>query len=239
MKNTKLQMLMYVGIVGMMLSGTAEAQYFGSATATRPSPARQMQQPSAGRTQEQIREIGSEAATDEKYSAVEPVEAKEDDETVEKQNVSTPFDYAYGKTPEKKKQAPAKQLYRRYSTVGGVTVETDEENEEDELIMLYMKNFSVYRSPSGQTRCSARFAVLTTLPVKLSNISYRLKWPNMETVLSFSDVEPGVENHFDYGLLGDGCFSMDRQPNIVVNRCRAKGMTQRECAAKIRWIKEI
>lgn len=90
-------------------------------------------------------------------------------------------------------------LYRRYSTVGGVTVETTEEHEEDELIMLYMKDFSIYRSPSGQTRCSAKFSVLTTLPVKLSNISYRLKWPKMETVLTFSDVEPGVENHFDYG----------------------------------------
>ena len=105
--------------------------------------------------------------------------------------------------------------------------------------MLYMKDFSIYRSPSGRTRCSAKFSVLTTLPVKLSNISYRLKWPKMETVLTFSDVEPGVENHFDYGLLGDGCYNMDRQPNIIVNRCRAKGMTQRQCASKIRWIKEM
>ena len=118
-------------------------------------------------------------------------------------------------------------------------METTEEHEEDELILLYMKDFSIYRSPSGQTRCSAKFSVLTTLPVKLSNISYRLKWPKMETVLTFSDVEPGVENHFDYGLLGDGCYNMDRQPNIIVNRCRAKGMTQRQCASKIRWIKEM
>ena len=106
-------------------------------------------------------------------------------------------------------------------------METTEEHEEDELIMLYMKDFSIYRSPSGQTRCSAKFSVLPTLPVKLSNISYRLKWPKMET------------NHFDYGLLGDGCYNMDRQPNIIVNRCRAKGMTQRQCASKIRWIKEM
>ncbi len=105
--------------------------------------------------------------------------------------------------------------------------------------MLFMRDFSIYRSPSGRIRCSARFAVMTTLPFKLSNISYRLKWPGMETVLTFSDVEPGVENHFDYGLLGDGCYSMDKQPNIIVNRCRVKGMTQRQCAAKIRWLKEI
>ncbi len=129
--------------------------------------------------------------------------------------------------------------FRRYSQVGGITVETTEDHPEDELIMLFMRDFSIYRSPSGRIRCSARFAVMTTLPVKLSNISYRLKWPGMETVLTFSDVEPGVENHFDYGLLGDGCYSMDKQPNIIVNRCRVKGMTQRQCAAKIRWLKEI
>ena len=105
-----------------------------------------------------------------------------------------------------------------------------------ELILLYMKDFKVYRSASGQTRCSMLFAVSTTLKDKVSNLSYRLKWPSMETVLSFSDVPPQVEHHFNYTLLGDGCYSMDKTPNIIINRCRAKGLSQRACAGKVRWI---
>ncbi len=242
MRKANLLLSAGVAVAGVLFWNAADAQYFGSASA--PVGGRRPAATQAARAAAQNAPTAMENqpladSSENRYSAVEPAPKEPATETVS-EPVTSPFDYAYGRPTKNKSAAePAKQPYRRYSTVGGVTVETDEEHEEDELIMLYMKNFSVYRSPSGQTRCSARFAVLTTLPVKLSNISYRLKWPNMETVLSFSDVEPGVENHFDYGLLGDGCFSMDRQPNIVVNRCRAKGMTQRECASKIRWIKEI
>lgn len=220
-----------VAVVGMLLSGAAEAQYFGSASAAASSAQKYQKQPDE-------KQQAKQQPADIQYSVVD-TEEKQKETSVEKQPVSSPFDYAYGKDTRPKQAAPAQQQYRRYSTVGGVTVETTEEHEEDELIMLYMKNFRVYRSPSGQTRCSARFAVLTTLPVRLTNVSYRLKWQDIETALTFTDVEPGVENHFDYGLLGDGCYGMDKQPNIIVNRCRAKGMTQRQCASKIRWIKEI
>lgn len=224
--------LISVVAAGLLFGQPAAAQYFGAASAAGAPAAQKAAAPAAVRN-----EVRAEKAEESAYSVVDTSRQAEEAE-IEKQPVSSPFDYAYGKK-QPAKAAPAKQPYRRYSTVGGVTVETTEEHEEDELIMLYMKDFSVYRSPSGRTRCSVRFAVLTTLPVKLSNLSYRLKWQGMETVLTFSDVEPGVENHFDYGLLGDGCYSMDRQPNIVVNRCRVKGMTQRECAGKIRWIKQV
>ena len=212
----------------------ADAQYFAT------SPSSQTKQLQKNTPQPQSAANASSAETvkkDDRYSAVELTDEKIEKE-LEKKPVTSPFDYAYGKQ-EPKKPAKEQKQFRRYSTVGGVTVETTEKNPEDELIMLYMKNFSIYRSPSGQVRCSARFAVLTTLPMRLSNISYRLKWPQMETMLTFNDVDPGVENHFDYALLGDGCYTMDKQPNIVVNRCRAKGLTQRQCASKIRWIKEI
>ena len=217
-----------------ILVGTqsATAQYFGNTPSPAAEKSKQVVSPSSVVATQNV-----PTKKENTYSVVDTAETDVGQE-IEKIPASSPFDYAYGKQSNKKTE-PAKEPYHRYSTVGGVTVETTEENPEDELIMLYMKNFSIYKSPSGQTRCSARFAVLTTLPVRLSNISYRLKWPKMETTLSFNDIDPGVENHFDYALLGDGCYSMDRQPNIVVNRCRAKGMTQRQCASKIRWIKEM
>ncbi|MBR1648577.1 MAG: hypothetical protein IJ689_03145 [Alphaproteobacteria bacterium] len=113
---------------------------------------------------------------------------------------------------------------------------TNSEKRDQELIMMYMKDFRVYRTPSGQTRCSMQFAVVSTLPERISNISYRLQWQGMDTVLSFSNVQPEVENHYNYSLLGDGCYSMDKAPNIVINRCRVKGMSQRDCASKVRWL---
>lgn len=117
-----------------------------------------------------------------------------------------------------------------------VKVFSKDENADKELILLNMEDYKVYKTSSGQTRCSMRFVITTTLPTKVSNISYRLKWPNMETALSFNNVEPQVGNQYKYTLIGDGCYSMDKSPNIIINRCRVKGMTQQTCASKVRWI---
>lgn len=108
----------------------------------------------------------------------------------------------------------------------------------DENIFLFYDNFSVNKTLGGVVRCNVRFVVLTTLNRKLSNLSVKLKWPNMLTSLSFNDVNPNVENYFNYTLVGDGCYSMDKIPNIIVNRCRVSKMSQEDCAAKIRWLKK-
>lgn len=236
MKRINIFIIFSAVVAGLVLAQPAAAQFFNAAgnRATVQSPAAAP----VSDTQAAPKADAGPSRPEAKHSVVETAENTEAGE-VEKQPVNSPFDYAYGKKQSQPQAQKPQEPFRRYSQVGGITVETTEDHPEDELIMLFMRDFSIYRSPSGRIRCSARFAVMTTLPVKLSNISYRLKWPGMETVLTFSDVEPGVENHFDYGLLGDGCYSMDKQPNIIVNRCRVKGMTQRQCAAKIRWLKEI
>lgn len=113
---------------------------------------------------------------------------------------------------------------------GGVDVQ------EKQAIFLSMKDYKISKNLDGATACSVRFTVLSTLPSKISNISYKLKWPDLETALSFEDVEPNVENFYDYTFLGKGCYSLDKVPNVIVNRCRVKGMTQKNCAAGIQWI---
>lgn len=107
-----------------------------------------------------------------------------------------------------------------------------------EYIFLYYDNFSVNKTLGGMVRCNVRFIVMTTLAKKLNTLNVKLKWPNMMTSLSFNDVEPNVENYFDYTLVGNGCYSMDKIPNIIVNRCRVSQMTQEQCAAKILWLKK-
>ncbi|MBO7556208.1 MAG: hypothetical protein J6T72_02280 [Alphaproteobacteria bacterium] len=105
-----------------------------------------------------------------------------------------------------------------------------------EAIFLTMKNFDVYRSPSRQVRCSMRFSVLSTYKEKISNVSYKLQWPEISTNLSFDNVQPNIEYYMDYLLIGDGCYTMDKIPNIIVNRCRVKGKTQQQCASSVTWL---
>lgn len=109
--------------------------------------------------------------------------------------------------------------------------------EAEPMIDLYMKDFKISQSTNGSVSCNMRFFVRSTVKEKLSNISYRLRWPEMETVVSFDDVQPDTATYVAYTLLGKGCYSMDKTPNVVVNRCRIKGYTQKGCASLIRWIK--
>lgn len=108
--------------------------------------------------------------------------------------------------------------------------------EDNSLIFLYYSDFKMTRSYAGGIGCRVKFAVMTNLDQRLINLSVKLVWPDITTSVSFDNVSPNIENYFDYALFGDGCYNMDKIPNIVVNRCRTKGLTQAQCAQKIRWL---
>lgn len=114
--------------------------------------------------------------------------------------------------------------------------EKEDPNEDNQLIFLYYDNFKITRSFGGGLGCDVKFAVMTNLDQRLINLSVKLKWPGMTTSLSFDNVNPNIETYFNYALFGEGCYTMDKIPNIIVNRCRIKGMSQEKCAAKIRWL---
>lgn len=204
---------------GGLLSSPLHAQFFDMEAQPRPAAAQvQRQQPAPA-----AQTVPAAALLN---ARIQPQTAAQSAAAAQ----ATPFDYNSAQF------ADAAAAAANTDNRPKITFSSNKKKQDQELIMMYMKDFNIYRSPSGQTRCSVQFAIVTTLPVKLSNISYRLQWPKMDTVLSFSNVEPQVENHFNYSLLGDGCYSMDRSPNIIINRCRVKGMSQRACAAKVRWI---
>lgn len=104
-------------------------------------------------------------------------------------------------------------------------------------IFLFFDRFTIGRSLSGQTSCDVRFIVLTALDQRLISLDVKLVWPLMTTALSFNNVAPNTMTYLNYTLLGDGCYGMDKIPNIVVNRCRLKGVSSVKCAEKITWIK--
>lgn len=106
-------------------------------------------------------------------------------------------------------------------------------------IFVYYDNFRIERSPTGRPACTMRFFVNTNLDRKLVSLAMRLVWPGISTSLSFENVAPNTPTYFDYALMGEGCYTMDQIPNIVVNRCRVRGMSAAECAAKISWLKAV
>lgn len=110
--------------------------------------------------------------------------------------------------------------------------------DEGSLIFLFYKDFKITKTMGGMVMCDVKFIVLHTFDHNLNNLSFRLKWPAIETTISYSDVQPNVETYFNYTLVGDGCYTMDKIPNVIVNRCRVKGVSQKECANKIRWLRK-
>lgn len=132
-------------------------------------------------------------------------------------------------TPEETPEQPDRIIKFRF--VGNDIVFEDEP-----AIMLYMKNFRISKDIKGIPNCSMDFYILSSAKEKITAISYQLKWPDMKTVVSFDDVMPQTPTFHAYTLLGEGCRNMDQAPNIIVNRCRIKGMTSQECADAIQWM---
>lgn len=103
-------------------------------------------------------------------------------------------------------------------------------------IFLFYDKFKITNYLSGSASCNARFNILSNLDQKINQLDIKLVWPGLTTTLSFSNVQPNTQTYYNYSLLGDGCYNMDKAPNIIVNRCRVKGMTAAECANKLLWL---
>ncbi|MDR1694598.1 MAG: hypothetical protein LBR70_05370 [Lactobacillaceae bacterium] len=129
-------------------------------------------------------------------------------------------------------------VVRGHISMEPILEEPEDDKKEDRYIFIYLDNFSVRTTMSGKILCNVRFIVLSTLDRKINNVSVRLKWPELETPISFSDITPNVNTYVNYTLIGDGCYSLDKAPNIIVNRCRVRDFTQKECADKIRWLRK-
>ena len=154
----------------------------------------------------------------------------------EKQEVINPEDYIYKKVPQIDR--PTLDGTQRGRTSVEPVVK-DGKTTAEGYIYLFYSDFNIGSMMNGATTCDVKFQILTTLDRKLNSLAIRLKWPKMDTPLTFLDVNPNQKYHMTYTLLGDGCYSMDKIPNVVINRCRVKGMTQEQCASRVRWIRKL
>lgn len=113
----------------------------------------------------------------------------------------------------------------------------DQSDKNKGAIKIYMRDFSVSKTVAGYATCSLKLYVESSLPNAISNISFRLKWPKMDAPFSFDDIAPNATVYHGNVFLGDTCYALDVTPNIIVNRCRIKGMSQQDCTNMIEWVK--
>ena len=155
-----------------------------------------------------------------------------------KQKVDNPEDYLYRAVPQVDRPT-LDGVKRGRTSIISIVDDEGKTPESDGYIYLFYSDFKVNRLMSGSTTCDVSFIILSTFDVRLNSLAVRLKWPHMDTPVTFIDINPNQQYKMTYTLLGDGCYSMDKIPNIVVNRCRIKGMSQEDCARRIRWIRKL
>ena len=175
-----------------------------------------------------------EMSTTKKKVDVAKEEEKKEEEIEEKQE-------EFFMPGQKKEQVmrPTKDGTERGHTKVTPLMAPNEDGSEPQFILMYMENFVMERIYRGTPSCSMRFVVLTNLDQKVSQLAVKLVWPGIATTLSFLDIMPNTKTYYDYTLFGEGCYTMDVAPNVVVNRCRLKGSSARECANKIQWLRDV
>ncbi len=102
-------------------------------------------------------------------------------------------------------------------------------------ILISYEDYKINRSFDDWVRCSLRIYVLNDLTERVTNFSFKLHWPDMDTAIQMNRLNPGVRTYKDVVLLGEGCYNLDKAPTVEVNRCRVKGMTQEQCADAVKW----
>lgn len=110
--------------------------------------------------------------------------------------------------------------------------------DDDRKILVSYEDYKVERGMDNMVRCTMRIFVLNDMKERLSNLSFKLKWPEISTSVQMVKVNPGVKTYVDTMLLGNGCLSMDKTPTIEVNRCRIKGKTEEQCADAVKWFQK-
>ena len=228
----------------IFVSNVALAQVFGGETSAQSStPSFQAekaktQSPAANAQAMPSSSLKKSAPTAQPASATQANTIKQEaqseetsstEETLEEEQAASDTGENFIPTGEMKAPVLPENVQTR-SVAGPGHVGIERETEDNGGIFFYYTDFYIDRSIEDMISCSIRFVLYTTLSQKLTNISLRLTWPNLSTKLSFNDVQPENNYYKNYTFFGSGCYSMDKLPNVTINRCRLKGKSQQQCA---------
>ncbi len=106
----------------------------------------------------------------------------------------------------------------------------------DEMILAFYEDFKIYKDSIGKVRCDVNFVLISTLNQMLHEINFQLVWPNKTVGLTYEKVEPQTPYVYEYTLSGEGCYSMYNAPDVVINKCRAVGLSKKDCANRVLWL---
>ena len=218
--------LLYILILTGAIVGSAQAQTFGLGGNSRAQTAPKAQQQAASPKQQQNKAASSQAAT-------APASAQA---TTQKQTNELPFtkDAVANLSNDNDRKVYDNSLGKviRFKIVDG---EVQFLEDKDRKILIYYDNYKVSKGMDNIVRCTMRLFVLNDLETKISNLGFKLRWPEISTSLQMQQIEPGVTRYTDVMLLGNGCFTMDKTPTVEINRCRVKGLSEEQCADKVKW----
>lgn len=219
----KKTIFLYLLVSFLLIVGKVEAQTFGGAANTSSSASDNKtsgEKASALQGQKSSATV-SKAANDTKTE-------EEEEDPIFKNSVVN----IGGKDKKEKKYDNSGGRVIRFKIVDG---EVQFEEDKDRMILVYYDNYKVMKGMDNIVRCSMRMYILNDLETKINSIGLKLLWPEISTSIQMQQLNPGVSTYTDIMLLGNGCFTMDKTPTIEVNRCRIKGMSEEQCAGKVKW----
>ena len=217
----------YTLLLAGLLTASAQAQTFGagnnSASAMQNSQAQNVR---ASTLQNRSVQSGS-ATLQQKNLAAEVENENTGQDSFLKDSVTN---FSRDDNAQKYDNSTGKVI--RFKIVDG---EVQFQEDKDRMILIYYDNYKVSKGMDNIVRCTLRLFVLNDLETKVSNLGFKLLWPNISTSLQMQQINPGVSKYSDIMLLGEGCFTMDKTPTVEINRCRVKGLSEEQCADKVKW----
>lgn len=104
------------------------------------------------------------------------------------------------------------------------------------LVLTY-DSFDPDVTLSGRYSCGIHLYLQNLSDQRLDQVNVKLAWPEINTVLSYSDLEIGAESHLEYRLAGMGCRTIEgARPTIEATTCRLDGATEETCRELFLWL---
>lgn len=111
--------------------------------------------------------------------------------------------------------------------------------EGDIYIGLTKNSFRISKNLRGETTCSFSVTIKSELNHDIRIMALNLVYPYRYFAFSFRDVPANSYQERFIRTGGDICYDLDGVPDIQINKCKILAASSSECAARIKWSKDI
>ena len=111
--------------------------------------------------------------------------------------------------------------------------------EGDIYIGLTNGSFSISKNRNGEALCSFSVTIKSELNHDIRTMALNLVYPYRYFAFVFRDVPANSYQERFIRTAGDICYDLDIVPDIQINRCNILAAGRDECAARIKWTKDI